>query len=241
MPPIQLDHIAIALPRIADASPALVAVLGGVPDRSQPAGAFRWATWVFAGGGCIEILEPMGPDGFLHRFLAARGRGVHHVTFKVPDLGEACRRAEARGYDIVDGDASDPSWKEAFLHPKQAQGIVVQIVETAVTPPREPPGSIPPGWPEAPPPVRILGLRLRAHSRERARMQWRDILDGEMETTPEGSLVFRWPGSPMRLVVDVDPTAAEGPLAIELADERPVAALEAAGARLGIRLAPRSA
>jgi hypothetical protein len=40
MPPIQLDHIAIALPRIADAPSVLVAVLGGVPQRSRPSGVF---------------------------------------------------------------------------------------------------------------------------------------------------------------------------------------------------------
>ena len=80
MLPIQLDHIAIALPRIADAPAALVDVLGGVPERSWPAGVFRWASWTFANGSVIEILEPAGPDGFLHRFLAAHGRGVHHVS-----------------------------------------------------------------------------------------------------------------------------------------------------------------
>jgi 4-hydroxyphenylpyruvate dioxygenase-like putative hemolysin len=86
MPPIRLDHIAMALPRIADAPSVLVGVLGGVPERMRPAGAFRWASWTYAGGGRIEILEPTGADGFLHRFLAAHGPGVHHVTFKVPDL-----------------------------------------------------------------------------------------------------------------------------------------------------------
>lgn len=40
MPPIQLDHIAIALPRIADAPSVLVAVLGGVPQRRRPSGVF---------------------------------------------------------------------------------------------------------------------------------------------------------------------------------------------------------
>ena len=38
MPSIRLDHIAIALPRIADAPSVLVAVLGGVPQRSRPSG-----------------------------------------------------------------------------------------------------------------------------------------------------------------------------------------------------------
>ena len=40
MPPIHLDHIAIALPRIVDAPSVLVAVLGGVPSPSRPSGVF---------------------------------------------------------------------------------------------------------------------------------------------------------------------------------------------------------
>ena len=241
MPSIRLDHIAIALPRIADASSVLVTVLGGVPERSQPSGVFRWASWTYEGGGRIEILEPVGPDGFLHRFLAAHGPGVHHVTFKVPDLDAVCRRAERHGYDIVGRDESDPSWKEAFLHPKQALGIVVQLAEMAPPSPPGHPGTISPGLPGAPPSVRILGLRMRAHSRERALRQWRDILQAEVEDGPVGELTFRWPDSPMRVLVDVDPTAAEGPLAIELASARGLAGLEEAGARLGIPLVQRSA
>ena len=240
MPSIRLDHIAIALPRIADAPSVLVAVLGGVPERSRPAGVFRWASWTYADGGRIEILEPMGADGFLHRFLAAHGPGVHHVTFKVPNLDVVCRRAERHGYGIVGRDEADPSWKEAFFHPKQALGIVVQLVEARAPSPTGDPGDIPPALPGAPRSVRILGLRTRAHSRERALTQWRDILRAEAEEGPVSGLAFRWPGSPIRIFVDVDPTAAEGPLAIELASERPLPGLGEAGARLGIRLAQRS-
>jgi methylmalonyl-CoA/ethylmalonyl-CoA epimerase len=241
MPPIRLDHIAIALPRIADAAPVLVAMLGGVPERSRPSGVFRWATWTYADGGRIEVLEPLGPDGFLRRFLDAHGPGVHHVTLKVPDLAEVCRRAEGHGYQIVGRDESDPSWKEAFLHPKQAQGIVVQLAETGAAAPPAAPDALPPARPDAPPPVRSLGLRLRARSRERALVQWRDVLQGEVSASPEGGLVVRWPDSPMRILVDIDPTAAEGALAIEVASPRTLGGLEAAGVCLGVRLAQRSA
>jgi methylmalonyl-CoA/ethylmalonyl-CoA epimerase len=236
MPSILLDHIAIALPRIADAPPVLVAVLGGVPERVQPSGVFRWASWTYAGGGRIEILEPMGEDGFLHRFLATHGPGVHHVTFKVPDLDAVCRRAERHGYGIVGRDESDASWKEAFFHPKQALGIVVQLAEAGA--PSGAPDDIAPGLPGASS-VRVLGLRMRAHSRERALTQWRDVLQAEIEDGSGGGLTFRWPGSPMRILVDVEPTAAEGALAVELASEHRLAGLEEAGARLGIRLTQR--
>lgn len=240
MPRIRLDHIAIALPRIADAPSVLVAVLGGVPERIQPAGVFRWASWTYAGGGRIEILEPMGADGFVHRFLAAHGPGVHHVTFKVPELDVVCRRAQHHGYRIVGRDESDPSWKEAFFHPKQALGIVVQLAEAGPSPAGAP-EDLAPGLPDAPAPARILGLRMRAHSRERALTQWRDILQAEVEAGPGGGLTFRWPGSPMRIRVEVDPSATEGPLAIEIASERTRKGLDEAGARLGIRIEPRSA
>ncbi|HEY1332258.1 MAG TPA: VOC family protein [Actinomycetota bacterium] len=240
MPPIRLDHIAIALPRIAEAPSALVAVLGGVPDQCRPSGVFRWATWTFVAGATIEVLEPMGADGFLHRFLAARGRGIHHVTFKVPELAEACARAEQAGYDIVGRDESDPSWKEAFLHPKQALGIVVQIVESDASAAPDPRLSVPPGLPDAPPPVGIIGLRLRAQSRQRALTQWSLVLGGAASDGPAGGLVFRWPDSPMRLAVDIHPTAEEGPIALEITAERPIPSIDAAGALLGIRLIPRS-
>jgi Glyoxalase/Bleomycin resistance protein/Dioxygenase superfamily len=221
---IRFDHIAIGLSRMADATEMLVGTLGGVPAYGQPSGAFRWGTWTFEGGGTIEILEPMGDHGFLHRFLDERGPGVHHVTFRVPSLDEVSARAERAGYDVVGRDDSDPDWKEAFLHPKQALGIVVQFAESAGGDDGPQPGwQPPPGPPDPPAPVTIVGLRLRAHSRERARRQWETVLEGHPSEGPEGELIYRWPDSPMRLAVEIDPAGDEGPVAIELASDRAIA------------------
>jgi methylmalonyl-CoA/ethylmalonyl-CoA epimerase len=214
---ILFDHIAIGVPAMSQAAPFLAGELGGVPDVGAPSGVFRWGTYAYEGGGSLEVLEPLGASGFLHRFLAERGPGIHHVTFKVPSLDEACTRAEALGYDVVGRDTSDPEWREAFLHPKQALGIVVQLAQPDGS---APPSTPPPGVPVAPPPVTVLGLRMRCQSRERAIAQWSTVLRGTMTDGPHGSLVFRWPGSPMRLAVDIDPVQNEGPIAIELASPR---------------------
>jgi len=215
---IRLDHIALAIPRMAEAPAVLVGVLGGAPTGAGgPSGAYTWAQWGFAGGGRLEILEPLGEDGFLHRFLATRGPGIHHVTFKVPDLDAVCTRAEAHGFRVVGRDESDPSWAEAFLHPKEALGIVVQLAESRVPEPPRPAFPAPPGPADAPAPVTILGLRTRAHTLARADMLWRAVLAGR-----RSGAIYRWPGSAMRVAVGIDAAADEGPLAIEYAATRTV-------------------
>src|SRR5919109_2813858 len=197
MRPIAFDHIALALPRMADAVPFLVGVLGGIPHSGMRGGPeFRFGTWRYEGGGRIEVIEPVGADGFVHRFLAARGSGIHHVTFKVPSLDEACERARARGYDIVGYDVSYGDWKTAFLHPKQALGIVVQFAETSGS--NEPRRWTPPATVDDPPaPVRVLGLRMRVSAAERAQRQWGEILRGACDDARAPTLVYRWPESPM--------------------------------------------
>jgi len=217
---ILFDHIAIGVSRTADAAPFLAGELGGIPDAGQPSGVFTWGTYRFEGGGSIELIEPLGGDGFVHRFLAERGPGIHHVTFKVPSLDEVCARAEEAGYGIVGRADSDPDWREAFLHPKQALGIVVQFAQPGPSDGTASPSTPPPAVASAPPPVTVLGLRMRCQSRERAVTQWGTVLQGEMAEGPRGDLLFRWPGSFMRLAVEIDPVQNEGPMAIELVSPR---------------------
>ena len=72
---------------------------------------------------------------------------------------------------------------------------------------------------------------MRCQSRERAITQWSGVLHGEMAGGPRGSLVFRWPGSPMRLAVDIDPVQNEDPITIEIRSSR----------RLGLPAGPHPA
>ena len=84
-----------------------------------------------------------------------------------------------------------------------------------------PPGwQAPPGPAHPPPPVTILGLRMRARSRERADTQWGAIIQGSRAADADGVLVYRWPGSFLRITVEIDPDSEEGPVAIDYTSAR---------------------
>jgi hypothetical protein len=234
--PVQLDHVAIGVEDVARVAP-VVGELGGSPRGAAVGRGFRFWQWEFAGGGALEVLVPDGPPGgFLHRFLATRGAGMHHATFKVQDIRAVLDHAKARGYAVVGFDDREPSWIEAFLHPKSVPGIVVQVVEAhpELDGPSGPGLQYPPTTP-ARARARLLGLSMSVRSEARARALFEDLLRGACREQA-GRLVFHWPASPLRIAVTVDPARDEGPLALELSASRPLALPRGAHPALGVTL-----
>jgi len=130
---ITFDHVAIAVRRIAAGAGLLESLMGGVRGEGGEGEGFSFQQWTFPGG-TVELLEPRGEHSFLHRFLDGRGEGLHHITFKVEDLPRWTARFRAAGYDVVGENYDNPAWREAFVHPKTAHGVLIQLAETL--PPR---------------------------------------------------------------------------------------------------------
>ncbi|MBM4385626.1 MAG: VOC family protein [Deltaproteobacteria bacterium] len=232
---IKLDHVAIGAHAIADAEPMLEVALGGVKAGGHASGPpFGFMQWVYADGGRIEVIFPLGDDGFLHRFLARGGPRVHHVTFKVSSLDAMIERATAMGYGIASQDRSDPYWQEAFLHPKQAQGIVIQLVEAH----ERPDDSHMPDATEAPGAACVSGPRLTSTSAELARRQWGELMGGN-ERRSGSALVFAWPDSPLTITVDMDASEEPGPRCIEVTAPRALALPVGPAPKLGTRFVQR--
>ena len=129
----RLDHVAVAVEDQHDAWPRYAGELGGEWIGGGLAPGFWSAQVKYANGMKVEVLEPNAPEenDFLRRFLDRNGPGPHHLTFKVDDLETALAETEAAGYRPVGVDLSDPQWKEAFLHPKDAPGVVVQLAQSS--------------------------------------------------------------------------------------------------------------
>jgi methylmalonyl-CoA/ethylmalonyl-CoA epimerase len=132
-PRLELDHVAVAVHSIKDALKLYRDALGGEYLMGADAGdTWRWVQLRYPGGGKVELLEPLG-EGFLSRFLAKRGEGLHHMTFKTDDIRSAITHVQRLGYELVDVSLDDPDWKEAFLRPSRAHGTLIQLAQPSGT------------------------------------------------------------------------------------------------------------
>jgi methylmalonyl-CoA/ethylmalonyl-CoA epimerase len=147
-----LDHVAHAVPRWHEVWDRYATDLGAVWASGGPGPGFAPGQLRFANGSRVEVLMPWDVEvnDFLARFLAHSGPGAHHLTFKLPDIGAALDQARRFGIEPVGVDLSDPEWMEAFLHPKLAHGIVVQLAEA------------PHAWSSPPPADYPVDVRMRA-------------------------------------------------------------------------------
>lgn len=130
---IDLDHVALAFEDRTPGQARYAGELGGewVGGGADPG---FWSEQVkFANGMKIELLEPQNVEenDFLRRFLDRNGPGPHHLTFKVTDLAAALGHVERAGYRPVGVNLANDHWKEAFLHPKDAPGVVVQLAQSS--------------------------------------------------------------------------------------------------------------
>ena len=126
----RFDHIGIAVFSIDKARTFFEDVLGAKHRRTSvhKSGDFRIALFDLHDF-CIELLEPISPDGFLAKFLERRGEGIHHLTLQVPDLEDKVADMEAHGIRVVDKTLDGPEI-DAFVSPKSAHGLLIQLGQT---------------------------------------------------------------------------------------------------------------
>jgi len=84
-----------------------------------------------AGGSYVQLLEPLGPDTPVGRFLARHGEGVHHIGYGVTDIEAALASIGATGVRLIDARPRHGSMGAsiAFLHPKDVGGVLTELVQ----------------------------------------------------------------------------------------------------------------
>ena len=132
----RIDHVSIAVKDQAKAEHFFRDILGAIAGAgaSDPATKFFWQLFSLGDLSRLEIISPTGEGSFLDGFLKDREGGVHHITLQTPDLRKAMAHLEAQGIPFF-GYNEYPRgvWKEIFIHPRHAFGVLIQIAEFEAT------------------------------------------------------------------------------------------------------------
>jgi methylmalonyl-CoA/ethylmalonyl-CoA epimerase len=129
---VRIHHIGLAVRSLDESLAFYRDVLGLVVTATEevPAEGVRVA-FLPAGEPRIELLEALGPDSPIARFVARRGEGFHHVCFQVGDIEEAVRTMKLRGAEIIDPPirVGAGGQRIAFIHPRSTHGLLVELKE----------------------------------------------------------------------------------------------------------------
>ena len=127
-----IDHVGVAVESI-DGALALYRDAFAMPlvhrERVEAQGVD--AALFDVGDSHIELLEPLGPDTAVGKFLARRGPGLHHVAYRVPDIAQALSTLSAAGLRLIDERPRTGirGSQVAFIHPSSTGGVLTELVQ----------------------------------------------------------------------------------------------------------------
>ena len=196
------DHFAIGTQTLADGWELFGGELGGTWAYGGDSPGYWWGQLSFAAGPKVELLTPTGgPDAaFLERFLAGHGAGPHHFNFATDDIEDTLARIGALGIEPVGVSLDDPGYREAFLHPRSAHGIVIQIAQQAAPPRRPAPQELPSSGPA----TRFELIEHHVSDLAGAVQLYREALDGRLAADTADAAELTWPGGTRLRLVRVD-------------------------------------
>ena len=128
----RLNHVAIAVGDIAKASKVYRDTLGAEVSAkvAQPDHGVS-TVFITLPNTKIELLEPMGADSPIAKFLDRNpDGGIHHVCYEVPDIRVARDKLKAEGARVLgDGEPKIGAHGKPvlFLHPKDFCGTLVEL------------------------------------------------------------------------------------------------------------------
>ncbi|MDQ6650923.1 MAG: methylmalonyl-CoA epimerase [Actinomycetota bacterium] len=138
----RIDHVGIAVRSLDEKVEFYTSTFGlTVVAREEHEGqGVREAMLVVAdgpaGGSYVQLLEPLGPDTPVGKFLDRHGEGIHHVGYGVDDVAGALAAIGATGVRLVDERPRHGSMGAsiAFLHPKDLGGVLTELVQAPQSP-----------------------------------------------------------------------------------------------------------
>jgi methylmalonyl-CoA/ethylmalonyl-CoA epimerase len=154
----RIDHVGVAV-RDLEAAIALYENVFGVhvvhQEVNEEQGVREAMLAVGDSGSYIQLLAPLSDDSPIGKFLARHGEGIQQVAYGVADIDATSAELRAAGVRLLYDEPrrGTRGSRINFIHPKDAGGVLVELVESPQegrAAPGEPPGQ---AYPSGEPPV----------------------------------------------------------------------------------------
>lgn len=131
-----IDHVGVAVPDL-DVAIAFYTEKYGMrllhEETNDEQGVREAMMGVGESGSCIQLLAPLSPESTIAKFLDRSGPGIQQMAYRVSDIDAVCQTLRERGlrllYEVPKRGTSNS--RVNFIHPKDAGGILVELVEPA--------------------------------------------------------------------------------------------------------------
>lgn len=127
----KINHVAVVVEDIDTALTFWRDVMGLKLDHIEdvPSQASKVA-FIPVGDSEVELVQPTDPESGLGKFLEKRGEGLHHLCLEVEDIEGMLEGLKAKGARLINETPIElPGRKMAFIHPKAANGVLVELYE----------------------------------------------------------------------------------------------------------------
>lgn len=127
----KIHHIGVAVHNLEEALRFYRDVLGlSVHKQATVEGQGVKAALLTIGQSEIELLEPLGPETPVGRFMARRGEGLHHVCLQTTDIEGEMAHLKATGVELVNQEPQlGLAGRVCFLHPRASRGVLVELAQ----------------------------------------------------------------------------------------------------------------
>jgi methylmalonyl-CoA/ethylmalonyl-CoA epimerase len=138
---VRIDHVGVAVADLDEAIAFYARVFGlrcvhVETNEEQGVREAMLAVEPDAAGGRLQLLAPLRPDSAIARFLDRRGPGLQQLAYTVVDVEAAAAALRERGMRLLYDTArrGTAGSRINFVHPADAGGVLVELVEPAVAP-----------------------------------------------------------------------------------------------------------
>jgi len=126
-----LDHIGIAVRSLDERRKVYEALGLSVEGEETVAEQKVRVAFLPLEGTRLELLEPTSPDSPIAGFLEKRGEGMHHLSFRVDDIGATMARLRERGFTLLTAEPQPGAHgtRVCFIHPRSGGGVLIELTE----------------------------------------------------------------------------------------------------------------